>query len=158
MKKQVILFIAVLVVALVWLPRKSIEARLVIAAPPEAVWKVLTDTDNYSAWNPIFVTLTGEVRPGSDLALEMTLEDGQTSQITVSVDAIEEFRSIQQSAGVPCILTAHHEWRLEPIEEGTLVVQHETYRGVGVLFYDPSYVELLYQEGLQNLKSMLTPS
>ena len=129
-----------------------------IAAPPEAVWKVLTDTDNYSAWNPIFVTLTGEMRPGSDLALEMTLEDGQTSQITVSVDAIEEFRSIQQSAGVPGILTAHHEWRLEPIEEGTLVVQHETYRGVGVLFYDPSYVELLYQEGLQNLKSMLTHS
>ena len=95
-----------------------------IAAPPEAVWRVLTDTDNYSAWNPIFVTLTGEMRPGSDLALEMKLEDGQTSQITVSVDAMEEFRSIQQSAGVPGILTAHHEWRLEPIEEGTLLVQH----------------------------------
>ena len=47
-----------------------------IAAPPEAVWRVLTDTDNYSAWNPIFVTLTGEMRPGSDLALEMKLEDG----------------------------------------------------------------------------------
>ena len=154
--KSLIVFVLLLVAALVWLPRKSVEARLLIEAPPKTVWAALTNTSNYAAWNPIFVRVSGDMRPGGELALDMTLEDGQVSQIAVTVDAMIEYRSIQQSAGVPGILTAHHEWSLEPAKEGTLVVQRETYRGVGVLFYDPAYVELLYAEGLRNLRAMLT--
>lgn len=117
---------------------------------------MLTDTGNYATWNPIFVGVSGDMLPGGELALDMKLEDGQLSQITVTVDAMIEYQSIRQSAGVPGILTAHHEWSLEPAKEGTLVVQREIYRGVGVLFYDPAYVELLYAEGLRNLRAMLT--
>ena len=156
--KSLIVLVLIAVAALVWLPRKSVEARLLIEAPPKAVWARLTDTGNYAAWNPIFVGLSGDMRPGGELALDMKLEDGQLSQITVTVDAMIEYQSSQQSAGVPGILTAHHEWSLEPAKEGTLVVQRETYRGAGVLFYDPGYVELLYMEGLKNLRAMLTDS
>ena len=154
--KSLIVFVLLLVAALVWLPRKSVEARLLIEAPPKTVWAVLTNTSNYAAWNPIFVRVSGDMRPGGELVLDMTLEDGQVSQIAVTVDAMIEYRSIQQSAGVPGILTAHHEWSLEPAKEGTLVVQREIYRGVGVLFYNPAYVELLYAQGLKNLRAMLT--
>ena len=154
--KSLIVFVLLLVAALVWLPRKSVEARLLIEAPPKTVWAVLTNTSNYAAWNPIFVRVSGDMRPGGELVLDMTLEDGQVSQIAVTVDAMIEYRSIQQSAGVPGILTAHHEWSLEPAREGTLVVQREIYRGVGVLFYNPAYVELLYAQGLKNLRAMLT--
>jgi len=119
---------------------------------------MLTDTSNYATWNPIFVGVSGDMRPGGELALDMKLDDGELSQITVTVDAMIEHQSIQQSAGVPGILTAHHEWSLEPAKEGTLVVQRETYRGAGVLFYDPGYVALLYMESLKNLRAMLTDS
>ena len=154
--KSLIVLALIAIAALVWLPRKSVEANLLIEAPPEAVWAMLTDTGNYATWNPIFVGVIGDMRPGGELALDMKLEDGRVSQITVTVNAMIEYQSIQQSAGVPGILTAHHEWSLEPVKEGTLVVQRETYRGVGVLFYDPAYVELLYAEGLKNLRTMLT--
>ena len=154
--KSLIILALIAVAALVWLPRKSVETRLLIEAPPKAVWAALTDTGNYAAWNPIFVGVSGDMRPDGELALDMKLEDGKVSQITVTVDAMIEYRSIQQSAGVPGILTAHHEWLLEPATEGTLVVQRESYRGVGVLFYDPAYVELLYAEGLKNLRAVLT--
>ena len=87
------------------------------------------------------------------MPLDMKL-DGQLSQITVTVDAISEYQSIQQSAGVHGILNAHQEWPLESAKEGTLVVQRETYRGGGVLIYDPAYVELLYMERLKNLKAI----
>ena len=156
--KSPIVLALILVAALVGLPRKSVEARLLIEVPPKAVWAMLTDTSNYAAWNPIFVGVSGDMGPGGELALDMKLEDGQVSQITVTVDAMIEYQIIQQSAGVPGILTAHHEWSLEPAKEGTLVVQRETYRGVGVLFYDPAYIELLYAEGLKNLRAMLTDS
>ena len=69
-----------------------------------------------------------------------------------------QHQSIQQSAGVLGILTAHHEWSLEPEKEGTLVVQREPYRGAGVLFSDPGYMALLYMESLKNLRAMLTDS
>ena len=98
----------------------------------------------------------GVMQPGNELTLDMKLEDGRTTQVTVTVDAVQPYSSIQQSAGVPGILTAHHEWRLEPSQEGTLLVQRETYRGVGVLFYDPAYVELLYLESLHKLRQRLT--
>ena len=51
------------------------------------------------------------LRPGRELVLDM-----QVSQIA-PVDAMIEYQSIQQSAGVPGILTAHH-W-FEPAKEGT---------------------------------------
>ena len=156
--KSLIVLVLILAAALVWLPRKSVEARLLIEAPPKSVWAVLTDTSNYATWNPIFVRVSGDMRPGGELALDMKLENGQVSQITVTVNAMNQYQSIQQSAGVPGILTAHHEWSLEPAREGTLVVQRETYRGIGVLFYDPAYVELLYAEGLKNLRAVLTDS
>lgn len=155
MKTPIIALIVVLS-GLIWLPRKSVEAELVIAAPPEVVWAALTDTDGYAEWNPIFVNVMGVMQPGNELMLDMKLEDGRTTLVTVTVDGVQPYRSIQQSAGVPGILTAHHEWRLEPSQEGTLLVQRETYRGVGVLFYDPAYVELLYLEGLHNLRQRLT--
>ena len=82
-----------------------------------------------------------DMRPGGELALDIKLEDGAHSQITVTVDAMLEYQSIQQSAGVAGIPTAHHEWLLETAKEGTLAVQREPYPGVGVLFHDPAYVE-----------------
>ena len=154
--KSLIVLVLILVAALVWLPRKSVEARLFIEAPPKAVWAMLTDTGNYAAWNPIFVGVSGDMLPGSELALDVKLEDGQLRQITVTEDAMIEYQSIRQSAGVPGILIAHHEWSLEPTKEWTLVAQRETYLGVGVLLYDPAYVESLYAEGLRNRRAMLT--
>ena len=138
--KSLIFLVLILVAALISLPRKSVEARLLIEAPPKALWAMLTDTGNHAAWNPIFVGVSGDILPGGELALDMKLADGQRSQITSTVDSMMEYQSIRQSAGVPGILTAHHEWSLEPAKEGTLVLQLETYRGVGVLFYDPAYV------------------
>ena len=63
-----------------WLPRKSVEAELVIAAPPEVVWAALTDTDGYAEWNPIFVNVMGVMQPGNELMLDMKLENGRTTQ------------------------------------------------------------------------------
>ena len=131
----------VIIVALVWLPRKSVEARLLVEAPPKAVWAVFINNTNCAGWNPIGVGVSGDMRPGGKLALDIKLEDGAQSQITVTADAMLEYQSIQQSAGVAGIPTAHHEWLLEPAKEGTLAVQREPYCGVGVLFYDPAHVE-----------------
>ena len=96
------------------------------------------------------------MRPGGELALNMKLEAGQLSQITVTVDDMLQYQIIQQSAVVAWVLTANHEWSLEPAQEATLVVQRETYLGVDVHFFDPAFVELLYTQGVRNLGAIFT--
>ena len=43
------------------------------------------------------------------------------------------------------MLTFDHTWRLEAVDGGTRVTQFEEYKGIGVLFWDPAWVEEAYK-------------
>ena len=43
-------------------------------------------------------------------------------------------------------------WSLEPVDGGTRVTQHEEYRGIGVWFWDYSWVESAYARANEALK------
>ena len=66
LKTPIIALIVVLSAALIWLPRKSFEAELIIAARPEVVWAAQTDTDGYAEWNSIFVNVIGVMQTGNE--------------------------------------------------------------------------------------------
>jgi len=70
-----------------------------------------TDTDGYAEWNPIFVNVMGVMQTGNEVMLNLKLEDGQSSRVTVTVKAMQPHRRIQQSWGVSGILNAYHDWR-----------------------------------------------
>ncbi len=59
MKTRIIALIVVLSVVLSWMPQKSVECELVIAALPDVVWAALTDTDGYAEWSPMSVSMIG---------------------------------------------------------------------------------------------------
>ena len=147
--------IAAAILAAVLLPRKSVHAELVVRASVDDVWDTITDTMTYNDWNPIFRNLEGTFSEGSSISLDMTVADGGQTPIDVSVTKLIPGREINQRAGIPGVLTAHHQWLIEPVSEGTRVVQHEEYRGIGVLFYNPTDAERPYREGLAALKSRL---
>ena len=148
-------------VLLVWLllaillPRKSVHAELLINAPAAAVWAVIVDPTSYGEWNPIFKSVEGTFAKGARMAISMRLEDGSFTPVEAVVEEMVPNQKLHQRAGFPGVLTADHQWLLEETPEGTRIIQHEEYRGVGVLFYDPSYVQVLYAEGLAALKARL---
>ncbi len=45
-------------------PRSDILTTIEIAAPPSSVWAVLTDPDDYPAWNPMIAGLRGRLARG----------------------------------------------------------------------------------------------
>ena len=47
--------------------KKIFHVEIEIAAPPEAVWDVLTDTEHYQEWNPTQVEIRGARALGSKL-------------------------------------------------------------------------------------------
>ena len=156
MKWLIIGIILLVVLALAaTLPRKSVHAELIIDAEPSAIWEVLMDTSAYGEWNPIFTNVSGTFSEGAKMQLRMTTADGGSTQIEVLVKEIVANQVLNQTAGIPGVLTADHRWLIEETAEGMRVVQHEEYRGVGVLFYDPAYVQDLYQQGLVSLKERL---
>lgn len=44
--------LVVLALILAAVTKKAFHVEIEIAAPPEAVWDVLTDTEHYQEWNP----------------------------------------------------------------------------------------------------------
>ena len=148
------LLLVVLVAGAV-LPRKSVHAELIIEAAPSEVWRQITDTASYGEWNPIFVSVAGVFREGAKIQLDMRTEDGSTVPVEAFVEEFVPEQKLHQHAGMTGVLTADHFWLVEPVPQGTRVVQHEEYRGIGVLFWDPGYVQTLYEEGLAVLKIRL---
>ena len=156
MKWLIIGAVLIIVLALaVLLPRKSVHAELVIQAEPAEVWAAVTDTASYGEWNPIFRSVTGSFAPGAVMEVSMQTSDGSFVAVEAVVEEMVPNRLLHQRAGMTGVLTADHQWLLEEDPAGTRVIQHEEYRGIGVPFYDPSYVEVLYAEGLAALKARL---
>ena len=73
--------IGVIIVALSLLGQKSVHAELVIPAPPEAIWSVLTDAEGYKDWNPVFTSVKGEYREGATMAYRMRDESGKETDV-----------------------------------------------------------------------------
>ena len=45
----------------------SVHTEITIPAEPEIVWSVLTDTAGYKAWNPVLISIEGELREGEKI-------------------------------------------------------------------------------------------
>ncbi len=144
--------IGVIGVALSLSGHKSVHAELVIPAPPEAIWSVLTDAEGYKDWNPVFTSVTGEYRQDGELTYSMRDESDNETDVTATVVKFDEARELNQFGGMRGILTFDHHWLLEPVEGGTRVTQHEDYRGIGVWFWDPSWFNTAYAKANEALR------
>src|SRR5262249_17276144 len=56
-------------------------SEITIDAPPAVVWRILTDTSQYEAWNPLVVRYSGELRRGARVTINLMLEGRRTPKI-----------------------------------------------------------------------------
>ena len=54
-----------------------------IAAPPERIWKLLTDASRFASWNSTIVELTGKIAEGEKIKLRSKLAPERTFKLTV---------------------------------------------------------------------------
>jgi hypothetical protein len=129
----VILVLCVLIALLVFHRDGSIRTEITIRCSPEQVWKVLTATADYPAWNPEISRLTGELREGNVIEFTAgTGPDGMTFHPTIlSVKAAEELRW-KGSVLVPGLFDGEHRFLLERQGNQTLFIQSEEFTGLFV--------------------------
>ncbi len=154
-------WIVIIVVSLVVLfvlyavGRKEVRTEIFINATPGEVWAVLTDAPGYKDWNPVLVPVEGNYKEGTTLKYKMIQPDGKQSIVESKVVKMRPQVELNQFGGIPLVLTFDHHWVLEPTEGGTNVIQWEQYRGIGVPFWNPSWVEIAYNQANERLRNQV---
>lgn len=109
-----------------------ITATTRIAASPDAVWAVLTDTSAYPDWNPFVRRLDGDLRVGNRLCVDLKPGDSAPTTMKPTVVEVEPGRSFTWlgHVGVPGLLDGRHTFTVDPALDGTSVlVQAERLSG-----------------------------
>lgn len=143
--------LCVVAIAMAILGNKSVQAEGVIDAPPDEVWAVLMDGPGYGEWNPVLVRVEGEFREGATLKYGMAMPDGSVVDVESTVVGLEPDRELRQTGGMTGVLSFDNRLTLSPTEGGTRVVQYESYGGIGVWFWDPTWYEGAYARAIEGL-------
>lgn len=132
-----LLALAVLASASLDRPSKTIESEVTVEASRETVWRILTDFEGYSRWNPLMTTAAGDARLGAEL--EVVLEPPQGDRQDVSPE-ITIFRPDRKLAWIsrellPGISDREYEVILEPLgDERVRVLMHKRFEGIMIPF------------------------
>jgi hypothetical protein len=104
-----------------------------IAATPEEVWAVLTDTARFPEWNPFIPALAGELREGARLEVRIAPPGGRAMTFKPTVRVVHPGRELRWLGrlGLPGVFDGEHAFVLEPLPGGgTRLTQAETFSGV----------------------------
>jgi len=113
---------------------QEITTAIEISAPPEKVWSILTDINNWQEWSPIIKNSRGSAAVGSELTITMTGknegEEGPTySPVITGLEAPGYLRwRAHMLAGF--IFTNYKVLKLEQSGSGTRLIHKEMFKGL----------------------------
>ncbi len=110
---------------------KSLHTEIGIGAPADIVWKVISDLDGWSAWNPVMKT-SGTLAQGAQLDVELAAPGRQGMSIQPKVVMLEDGREfrwrVRKMLGM---FDAEHGFRVVPEDVGRCrFEQFEVFRGM----------------------------
>jgi len=112
---------------------REIRTEVVIAAPAEAVWRVVEATGEYSYWNPFLTSVEGRAGVGERLAVTARQPEGWTLRFEARVTGYEQGKELRWVGGlaVPGLLEGEHRFVLAEAPGGSTRVLHsERYTGL----------------------------
>lgn len=77
------------------------ETMVVINAPPERVWQVLTDAAAYHEWNPEIIGVEGQMGLGERIVARVRLGDGALRRVPMRVSRFEVPSRMEWLGGLP---------------------------------------------------------
>lgn len=113
-----------------------LDTSIDIAAPPAAVWRVLTDFPAYAAWNPFIRHAEGEARTGTRLVATMHPAGRKPMTFRPVIFRAEAGVALiwRGSLPVPGLFDGEHSFLLTATATGTRLAHSEAFRGLLVPF------------------------
>lgn len=110
----------------------NIRTEIIINAPKEKVWDILTDFNKYQQWNPFIVMSKGEAIPGSHLINTMINGEG-TMTFKPKVLKAERFNYFDWlgKLWIKGLFDGHHYFQIEEIHPNQVKLIHgENFSGL----------------------------
>lgn len=116
--------------------RDELVTEVVLPAPPERVWAVLSDGARFGEWNPFIRAMDGELVPGGKLRNVMAPAGGREMTFTPTVLAVRPAAELRWLGRllVPGLFDGEHYFLLTPTAGGTRLVHGERFRGIAFWF------------------------
>lgn len=109
---------------------KKIKTEILIDAPIEKVWSVLTDFKSYPAWNPFILKIEGQLQINSQLAVNIHPPGQKPMTFSPKIVKITEHAFCWiGSLGISGIFDGRHSFILEPVENKTRFLHSESFSG-----------------------------
>ena len=102
-----------------------------VAAPASVVWRVLTDFERYGEWNPSLPSISGDLRPGAEVALTLGMPGRPSPKVKAHLGRVEADHCLtwDGNAGADWLFAGHREFVIEQADDGVLVTHVEDVRG-----------------------------
>jgi hypothetical protein len=112
---------------------KELRSEIVIAAPPELVWELLTDFDSYPSWNPFIRSIAVRPAEGETLEARIGPPGGRVMRFRPTVLKAEAPRELRWLGRLflPGVFDGEHIFTIEPSADGgSRFVQRERFTGI----------------------------
>ena len=132
---------------------KEITTEVEINASEDSVWKVLTDFSSYPHWNPFITSISGPLKPGSELLVSIELPSGRSTIFDPKVTSVQKNKEFKWlgSLWMGNIYDAENVFQISPAGDGrTRLVHSEVFKGVLV----PVYADRLETEYTKAFEEM----
>lgn len=116
---------------------KELSSQIEIDAPPETVWRVLTDFEAYPQWNPVEIEMKGRPIEGTVLEHTSKLPGGQPMRFRPTLVEVRQGQALAWTGRLflPLLFDVRHRFALEPAGDGrTRLTQSEQFSGVLIPF------------------------
>lgn len=114
------------------MPSHRIETRIEIDAPPQRVWSILTDFAGMASWNPFITSISGELKPGSRLAVRISPPGKRTLTFNPTIVTVRPQRELRWLGHflMPGIFDGEHSLLLTPTDHGIRFTHSERFSGM----------------------------
>lgn len=125
-----------------------------IEAPPQTVWKTLTDLPRFKDWNPFIRAARGKPAVGAMLRVRVRPSLRVPLVFRPIVLVCDENRELRWKGWFlrPWLASGDHTFKLEDVPGGTRLVQTEEFHGILPLFFK----KLIAREARRGFEAMNT--
>lgn len=111
----------------------AVRTSLMIAAPPERVWAVLTDFAAYAQWNAIITRIRADLHEGATVRFRIKVEASPELGFTARITRFIPGRELAWRGGVPLVPSlawGEHYFRIAPTADGCELTHGEDFGGL----------------------------
>lgn len=111
---------------------KELRTEIVMRAPPEKVWRMLTDLEKYPEWNPFIHHAMGKAEVGETVDIDFQ-PDSKGLKLHCIVVTAEPNRELRWRYHfiLPILIRGEHSFTIEPLgEDQVRFIDREVFNGL----------------------------